>query len=113
MYPRVVVRQNYSIPEEDIYPFLDVYMIPDDKAAEFATFKVQQRFDFLRRENLPDANILSCTESVTREYHPDIWAAAYREVPRVGSTAKAKATKPHRKIPAKKSPARVQVTARR
>ena len=105
----VFVREDRSIPEEDILPFLGIYMIPDDRMQDYIRYVLDVRFDFMERERLPDANLLPCTASQTRECYPEIWAAQ-KELRRSGSARKAKAA-PRKKSPVKKTARRAQTVS--
>lgn len=105
--PGVLVREDRSIPEEDSLPFLGIYMIPDDCTQDYIRYILDERFDFIEQEKLPDANLLPCTASQTREFYPTIWTEAQKESRRSGSARKAKST-PRKKTAVKKAARRAQ-----
>src|SRR5437868_1040438 len=89
-FPGVIVREDKSTPEEDIFPFLDVFMIPDDRSREFFHFMLDEYSEFIKRENLPDCDLTRHSDSVTREFYPRIFAEAQKELAAQTRSAKSK-----------------------
>ena len=90
-YPGVIVRENTRIPDYDIFPFFDVFMVPDERNHEFLfKFLGEDWQDFIKKENLPDADLIPHGVSVTREHYPHIWREAQKELAARPTSAKAK-----------------------
>ncbi|HLX64641.1 MAG TPA: hypothetical protein VKX17_25435 [Planctomycetota bacterium] len=96
-YPGVIVREDRSIPEDDDWPFLGVYMLPDDKVLDFQNFFIEELWKIKEKENLPDANLLDHTVSNTKLHYPRYWQEAQKELRSTKSvSAVARASKPHK-----------------
>jgi len=102
-FPTVIVRE-VLFREEDNLPLLGVYMIPDEHASKYMQFSLDERPDFVVRENLPDCDLSPSTASVTREHFPSIWAEAQSEIRRNASSAKVRSRKKSvsKKVPVSK-----------
>src|SRR5258706_14990972 len=79
-FPGVIVRDDRSIPEEDDWPFLGVYMLPDDKILDYHNFCINELWKIQEEEKLPDANLLPHFASDTKLYYPRFWKEAQKEL---------------------------------
>ncbi|HLX60906.1 MAG TPA: hypothetical protein VKX17_06450 [Planctomycetota bacterium] len=113
IFPTIVVRQDFSIPEDDDIPFLGIYMIPDERMMEFTEKVRGKRFELMERENLPDVSLLHCSTSDTQRYYPHIYAEAQSEIRRSGRATKSASGKTTRKPSPKKSALRATAASRR
>jgi len=75
----VIVRELHHIPEDDDWPFLGVFMLPDESGpVDFQNYRINELWKIEEDEKLPPANLLRYTVSQTKHY-PRIWQLAQEE----------------------------------
>ena len=103
-FPSVVVREVTWIPEEDDFPFLGVFMIPDKDSSKFFQYQLDELWKLIESDGLPNCVTFPYTVSQTREQYPKLYAQAVRDAQISGSAKKSKKTTARPRASSKKTP---------
>jgi hypothetical protein len=67
-YPNIIVRAVTF----DFDLIIEVFMVPDSKGAEFATYSMSQLYKLVKSKGVPYLPICEFSETATKKYYPDI-----------------------------------------